>query len=146
MTVRNIVSYKGPVKIGKVIVKRGTLVWKGQNNTVHIVALKKQKLLCILGLGFQTLKQSQTAQMENLSHPHFHFDSYEHTYALKPAHTHTRSQTYKDMLDPPSCLCPHAIVFIRGYWLAGQIFQALAGELSNEADHFQQAFGPPPPK
>lgn len=50
------------------------------------------------------------------------------------------------MLNPPACLCPHAIVFIRGYFLAGQIFQPLAGELSNEADHFQQALGPPPPK
>lgn len=83
-------------------------------------------------LGSQT---NQPAQMENLNHPHSHFDN-----ALKPTHT------YKDMLDPPACLCPHAIVFIRGYWLAGQIFQPLAGELSNEADHFQQALGSPPPK
>ena len=84
--------------------------------------------------------------METWSHPHFHFDRYKHMYALKPTHTHTLWHTYKDMLDPPACLCAHAIVFIRGYWLAGQIFQPLAGELSNEADHFQQALGPPPPK
>lgn len=93
---------------------------------------------------------SQPPQMENLSHPllslwqiQTHVCAQTYTYS----HTDTQTHTHKDMLDPPACLCPHAIVFIRGYWLAaGQIFQPLAGELSNKADHFQQALGPPPPK
>lgn len=91
-------------------------------------------------VGVKFSDSSQPAQTENFSHSHFHFDRYQHMYALQPTHTHTRIKICS------ACLCPHAIVFIRGYWLAGQIFQPLAGELSNEADHFQQALGPQPPK
>lgn len=107
--------------------------------------MKNRKLFAFSGLDSET-HLNQHKWKTYVSHPHFHSDRYKYVYALKPTHTHTLWHTYKDMLDPPACLCPHAIVFIRGYWLAGQIFQPLAGELSNEGDHFQQALGPPPPK
>lgn len=100
----------------------------------------KTKVICILGLDFDISSNG------NLTPPTLSFWHIQEHSKLEPTHTHTQWHTYKDMLDPPACLRPHAIVFIRGYWLAGQIFQPLAGELSNEADHFQQALGPPPPK